>query len=188
MTDQAPRVVRNYLAELDAALEGVPADLASDVRSGIEEELSGLDAATASVRIEELGDPVFIAAEMRDAVGPAPAAALVDTPKPLTATRGFAIAAALLVAIGGIVVPVVGWIVGIVWMWMSPVWRRGEKWVATLAGPAAIGLALLGGLVGTAFEGSGGLGGWHALILVALASPVVVGVWLLWRAKGRAAV
>ena len=188
MTDQAPQVVRNYLSRLDAALDGVPADLAGDVRSGIEEELSGLDAATASVRIEELGDPVFIAAEIRDAVDPVPVAARVETAKPLTATRGFAIAAALLVAIGGIVVPFVGWILGIVWMWMSPVWRRGEKWVATLAGPAAIALALLGGLVGTTFEGGRGLGGWHAFILVALALPVAVGVWLLWRTKGRAAV
>lgn len=185
MTDQAPQVVRNYLAQLDAALEGVPADLANDVRSGIEEELSRLDAATASVRIEELGDPVFIAAEVRDAVGPVPATATVDTPKPLTATRGFAIVAALLVAIGGIVVPFVGWVLGIVWMWMSPVWRRWEKWVATLAGPAAIALTFLVGLVGTAFEGGGGLSGWHAFILVAPASTVVVGSWLLWRAKGR---
>ena len=188
MTEQAPQVVRSYLAQLDAALAGVPADLANDVRSGIEEELSGLDAATASVRIEELGDPVFIAAEVRDAVGPVPAPAPVLPRPTLAASRGFALAAALLVAIGGIVVPFVGWVVGIVMVWMSPTWLTWEKWVATLVGPAVIGLSFSANIIGMP-EGAGiwGLAGWHSIVLVAPASAVIVGIWLLWRAKGRVA-
>ena len=186
MTDQSPQVVRSYLAQLDVALVGLPADLASDVRSGIKEELSGLDAATASARIEELGDPVFIAAEMRDAVGSVARVTSVAPRPTLAGSRGFTITAALLVAIGGIVVPFLGWVVGIVMVWMSSTWRIWEKWVATLVGPAAIALAILGGLVGTAFEGGGGLGGWHAsVVFVGPASAVTVGIWLLWRVKGR---
>jgi uncharacterized membrane protein len=197
MTEQAPQVVRSYLAQLDAALAGVPADLAGDVRSGIEEELSGLDAATASARIEELGDPVFIAAEVRDSVGPVQAAATIPGQTPLAASRGFAITAALLVAVGGIVVPFVGWVVGIVMVWMSSTWHTWEKWVATLVGPVVIATSILLGFIfgftGSADSSDAGnplvplspLTSVHSIVLVAPLSAVVVGIWLLWRAKGR---
>lgn len=50
VTERTPQVVRSYLAELDAALGGVPVELARDIRNGVEEELAGLDAATAAAR------------------------------------------------------------------------------------------------------------------------------------------
>ena len=197
MTEQTPQVVRSYLAQLDAALVGVPADLAGDVRAGIEEELSGLDAATASARIEELGDPAFVAAEVRDSADPLPVHTVAPAQIPLAATRGFAITAALLVAVGGIVVPFVGWAVGIVMVWMSSTWHTWEKWVATLVGPVVIGTTLLLGFI-FGLTGSTGssetsnplipltpLGSWHVWVLLLPLSAVVVGIWLLWRAKGR---
>ncbi|GAA3862691.1 hypothetical protein GCM10022381_03530 [Leifsonia kafniensis] len=57
-----PRVVQSYLSELDTALIGVADATARDIRAGIAEELTGLDAPTAALRIEQLGDPFFIAA------------------------------------------------------------------------------------------------------------------------------
>jgi uncharacterized membrane protein len=60
---KGPQVIRSYLADLDAALAGVPADVRRDIVAGVAEELSGLDAATAASRIESFGDPAFIAAE-----------------------------------------------------------------------------------------------------------------------------
>jgi uncharacterized membrane protein len=202
MTEQAPQVVRTYLAQLDASLAGIPRDVALDIRSEIEEELTGLDASTASARIEELGDPAFIAAEAREAAGAEPLPVMVDqAPPSLTSSRGFVITAALLVAIGGFVVPFVGWVVGIVMMWMSGVWRPWEKLVATLAGPVILGVSFLVTMV-FGLTGSGSDGGsetsnplvpspllsWHAAILLLPLTSVVIGIWLLWRAKGRTAV
>lgn len=193
MTDQAPQDVRSYLARLDAALVSVPADLARDVRSGIEEELSGLDAATASARMKELGDPAFIAAEVRDAASPA-ADQDPGADRPLAETRGFTITAGLIVAVGGMVVPLVGWIVGIVMVWMSPIWRRGEKWVATLVSPLVSVLTFLIGLViawvneeaaATYPLMYGYLNFGHIALLAFPASAALVGLWLLWRARGR---
>ncbi|PWC07342.1 HAAS signaling domain-containing protein [Mycetocola zhujimingii] len=192
MTEQTPQVVRSYLAQLDSALEGIPAELARDIRSGVEEELAGLDAPTASERIEELGDPVFIAAEARDAMGTVPARSVVlEAPaSTLSASRGFAITAALLVGIGGFIVPIAGWIVGMVMMWMSSAWRRWEKWVATLAIPGAAILAGIVAAIGSALGQPNGevpigmLSGWH-VFLIGVPSTIVVGIWLLWRARGR---
>jgi len=50
----------------------------------------------------------------------------------LCASEGFARAAAVVVGIGGLVLPVLGWIIGIVMMWQSPAWRRVDKVVATV--------------------------------------------------------
>lgn len=195
MTEQTPQVVRSYLAQLDSALEGIDADLAREIRSGVEEELAGLDVGTASERIEKLGDPVFIAAEARDAVG----AGSVRTSVPavsgqtLSSSRGFAITAALLVAIGGFIVPIAGWLVGIVMVWMSATWHAWEKWVATLIGPAVLGALILVALLDGTSSSSGEensvavspLLSWHAAIFLIPVATVIVGIWLLWRAKGR---
>ena len=79
MIDQtAPQVVRNYLAQLESALGGLPTDVRDGIVAGVAEELSGLDAATAAERIETLGDPAFIAAEAR-AESPAP---VITAPAP----------------------------------------------------------------------------------------------------------
>jgi uncharacterized membrane protein len=63
--ESTPQVVHDYLAELDRALSGVPAEVRQGIVSGVAEELEGLDAAAAESRIKTLGDPAFIAAEAR---------------------------------------------------------------------------------------------------------------------------
>ncbi|WP_166873995.1 hypothetical protein [Salinibacterium sp. ZJ450] len=208
-THSTPQVVRSYVAQLEAALVGVPESVARDIRAGVEEELTGLDAAAAAARIEELGDPAFIAAEARAEAG------VADSPVPGTATatqtaaadsaagsdsRGYALVAALLVALGGVVVPVVGWIVGIAMVWMSRTWTLGEKWVATLTGPLSVVVAA--GVAATVsltrdqvgFTDSVEPGDpimptlfdvWLSSALLLVAVNVVVGIWLLWRAHRR---
>lgn len=202
VTERTPRVVRSYLAELDAALGGVPVELARDIRNGVEEELAGLDAATAAARIERLGDPVFIAAEARAGAGVgAGSAAQVTTSTgasraatPISDSRGFAVVAALLVALGGVVIPVLGWVVGIAMVWMSSSWRRGEKWIATLVGPVAVAVPILltwlfaGGSAGDARNPlvPSAVDTWWATIVILIPINVVVGIWLLWRTRRRA--
>lgn len=190
MTEPTPQVVKNYLAQLELALSGIPSDLAADIRSGIEEELIGLDPMTASQRIEELGDPAFIAAEARDAAAPVSTSSTFgDAVRvPLSESSGFVITAALFVAVGGFVIPLAGWVVGIVMVWMSRTWRIWEKWVATLLPP----LIILFSVLWTALRATddsmlfGVFPVWQALVLL-VPTTVIVGIWLLWRARRRTA-
>ena len=149
MTDHtAPQVVRNYLAQLEAALDGVSTDVRDSIVAGVAEELSGLDAAAAAMRIETLGDPAFIAAEAR-AESPAPViTAAAPVPQfGMSSQRWYIVLTTALLEFGGIVIPLAGWVVGIMLLWASPLWTRAEKLVATIVPPAAAALVVVGALV-----------------------------------------
>ncbi|MDR2996765.1 MAG: DUF1700 domain-containing protein, partial [Microbacterium sp.] len=183
----------DYLARLDAALRDVPHGIASDIRAGIAEELAGLDADAAAARIAQLGDPETIAREAMDAGA---AQRPVAAPKPpVTATKGFAIIAALALSFGGFVIPVMGWFVGAVLVVMSGLWRAWEKAVALLAPFVAVvilALVLLPAytvpaepaevaspLVPTSYDI-----GWQSIIILAVLLVPASGLWLLWRLRG----
>ncbi|HXH35912.1 MAG TPA: hypothetical protein VNJ54_16150 [Plantibacter sp.] len=113
--------------------------------------------------------------------------------------RGFAVTAALFVMLGGIVVPFVGWVAGMVMLWRSRAWTNRQKWTATLAPIAAtavvfIVLALLSSNWSTTDAGLGGSPvipvvfdlGWTTTILL-MVSYVIAGAWLLWSALRPAA-
>lgn len=185
-----PQVVRTYLEQLEATLSGVREDVRRDIVAEVAEELRGLSAPDAAARIEALGDPAFIAAEARaEAAAPGvaePAAPGGSQPAPPASgdARWYVVLAALLVAFGGVVVPVIGWIVGIALVWLSKTWFPWEKWVATLTPFAAVALT---GLI-TALTLNlqmGGFPGMRGMFLLAILVNVVVGIWLLWRAQGR---
>lgn len=173
------RVVADYLRDLEPALVGVPSEVATSIIDGIAEELSGLGAPEAAVRIAELGDPAFIA---KEAIAGSALGEQSTTTAPAAPTdqRWYVVLASLLVAVGGYLIPVLGWIAGIAMVWMSAAWRPWEKWVGTLA-PLGLGaLVALGNLVVVALV-PGGLALWHTAILAMLVSPFLVGIWLLWR-------
>lgn len=197
MSDHSqPQVVRSYLRELDSALVDVPVAARRAILDGASEELSGLDAEAATAHIEKLGDPEFIAAEARaeSTKSPAVSAAAIGG-----ARRWYVVVASLLVAFGGIVVPGIGWIAGIVMVWMSAAWRTWEKWVATLLSPALTLLAVLipywffaTPRAATTVEGQVSNPLIPALfdvvwsgILFVMGVNVVVGLWLLVRALRR---
>lgn len=170
-----PQVVRSYLGELEAALAGVPAEVAREIVAGITEELAGLDAGAAAARIEELGDPVFIAAEARAESGPSMEEVVRDGAPQAGDPRLYTILASLLVSFGGIVVPLLGWVFGLAMVWMSKTWSTGEKWVATASFPVIAATLALLSLIGSGFTA------WHLLLLLGVLGNVVVGLWLLWR-------
>jgi uncharacterized membrane protein len=191
----APQVVRSYLTQLQKALADLPREVSEEIVAGIREELDGLDASAAANRIETLGDPEFIAAEARTATGLPSAATPVVEPGETTAAepRWLPVLAALLVAFGGVVIPVIGWLVGIAMVWMSKSWRRLDKWVATLTPfvASALFVAIFASISAASQNGAGGanplIPGLHAAIwsAVVLVIPVnaIVGVWLLWRVR-----
>ncbi|WP_217177675.1 hypothetical protein [Streptomyces sp. AC495_CC817] len=169
MTDaEATRLREDYLTRLDEAMSALPHRVAGDIRQGIEEELTGLDAEAAALRIAQLGDPRAIAREAQDevpappvvVVAPVPAASAVPS-RPATSTRGFAIAAALTLAFGGFVLPFLGWVVGAVLVCLSPLWKAWEKAVAILTPLGAVILAwiITGSMAFSAGSSSGSSSG-----------------------------
>ena len=179
-----PQVVRSYLSELNRTLAGVADDVRQGIVTGVAEELEGLDAAAAASRIESLGDPAFIAAEARAGTTPKSSAAKLAPPR-ASEQRWYVVVTALLLEFGGLLVPLAGWVAGIMLLWASPLWTRGEKLLATIV-PPVVGVALF-----FCFSiGGSGFAWWHALVLGAIAGPalasIVIGIILSRRGWFRA--
>ncbi|MDF2562660.1 MAG: hypothetical protein K0R99_4106 [Microbacterium sp.] len=216
MTDTTADALREeYLARLDDAMRGLPHGVATDIRGGVVEELTGLDATETAARIARLGDPVAIAREAQDEVPASPnivvaaPVSVAPAPRPsATSTRGFAIAAALTLGFGGFLVPVVGWFVGAVLVSISTLWKTWEKVVAIVV-PfvfGALSLFLVQFMSFVEFSSSGSSSGsgtppddvvnnpllpsfgiWHAVLLLGFLLIPASGLWLLWRLRGRTA-
>ena len=134
---EADKLVRRYLAQLDAALQGVEAsrrqEILAEVREHIDEGRSGIDPDdTASVRtlLDKVGDPAAIAAE---AGAPPPGSRRWDVWAPW-------------LIIFGPIASGLGWIAAMLILWPSPTWSRRDKLIATLV-PLAGLVALFFGLV-----------------------------------------
>lgn len=197
-----------YLARLDDALRGLPHGTAVEIRAGISEELHGLDVGELSARIARLGEPTAIAreahAEVRHGAGVVePVFTAPQEKSSVTATRGFAIAAAITLSVGGFVVPVLGWVVGCVLVSLSSLWRTGEKIVAIIVPVVALAIsAVVGGTFwgitdSSTSSGDGGAANplvptaydvtWSGILVIALVLIPLSGIWLLWRLRGRSA-
>lgn len=134
---EADKLVRRYLAQLDAALQGVDAsrrqEILAEVHEHIEEgrdELDTDDAAGVRTLLDRVGDPTAIAAE---AGAPPPGTGRWDAWAPWLIIFGF-IASGL------------GWIAGVLILWTSPTWSQRDKLIATFV-PLAGLVALFFGLV-----------------------------------------
>ena len=215
-----PQVVRSYLSQLEAALDGVPRQARRAILDGAAEELAGLDAAASAKRTEELGDSEFIAATARaeagevtggvasSAVSPATISASPTTSgdvRSLAApaegrragdARWYIVLASMLVAFGGVIVPLLGWVFGLAMVWASKSWRLWEKWVATLTPPLTVSIYVVAlWLLRVAGVGSVSnsdptqhevqlpffVDSWWSYTVLLIALNVAVGIWLLWR-------
>jgi hypothetical protein len=141
---EADQLVRRYLAQLDAALQGVDAsrrqEILAEVHEHIEEGRTGLDpddAASVRTLLSRVGDPAVIAAE---AGAPSPGSRRWDAWAPW-------------LIIFGPIASGLGWIAGMLILWPSPTWSRRDKLIATivpLAGLVALFLGLVAALGGSA--------------------------------------
>lgn len=139
MTTTANTLIEGYLQELDHQLQALPSNRRRELLDELREHITQARAALASeteagIRavLERLGDPAEIAAEARERFG-------VPATKPGGTPRLEVIALVLLV------VPFVGWVVGVVLVWTSRLWTTRDKLVGTLGG-MSWALALLGSL------------------------------------------
>ncbi len=147
-------LIVDYLARLDRAAAALPPDRRGELLEGITEHISSAGAADeAEVRtlLDRLGEPAEIVAAAREDLpgatwGPP---ALIPVPR----GTGHELAAVLMLTVGSLL-PVVGWLVGVVLLWTSSLWRTREKVFGTLVVPLGPG----GFLFAAAFlPGAGGV-------------------------------
>lgn len=191
-----------YLRRLDAAMAGIPHGVATEIRVGIAEELSGLDADAAAARIAQLGEPAEIAREAASAASASAPAPVEVRIEPVSHSRGFATIAALTLSFGGFVLPGLGWLVGVVLVSMSPLWRTWEKTVAIVVPLASAAASIAFGLTAWAATGAVAVSGSDVtdplgpsgydmfvtvLAVLGLLLIPLSGLWLLWRMRDRGA-
>ncbi len=129
------RVVRRYLGDLERALSGVSPgrrrELLADVRAHI--ELSRADEPEVPVEqvLERLGSPADVAEEATNRLGPV---------RRRPATLDYLAVGLLL--IGGLVLPVVGWFLGLALLLSSPSWTRADKAWGALVVPGGLAPAV----------------------------------------------
>lgn len=209
----ADGLVDDYLTRLAGASQALPPDrrteLLAEIRGHIAASLSGAaDADEAAVRtmLDRLGDPAdIVAAAVEDDPPDHPSAQGTQGRRP---GIGLEVGAVVMLTAGSLI-PIIGWVVGLILLWSSGVWRRSEKLLATLIVPGGPGLGLLigtlpagqscsttsGGSVGgqvtttepvcTGFALPPALG--IALMLFVLIAPIVVAIVLISRARARTA-
>jgi len=136
-TGEADKLVQRYMAQLDAALQGVDASRREEILAELHEHieqgrdrLETDDAADVRTLLARVGDPAAIAAE---AGAPSPDSRRWDAWAPWLIIFG--------PVAGGL-----GWIAGIAILWTSPTWSKRDKLVATFVSPAGL-VALFIGLV-----------------------------------------
>jgi hypothetical protein len=150
MSTDDDQLVEDYLRELHIAAQGLPADrrdeLIEEITAHIAEARQS-DGSPMAVRniLDRLGDPADIVRAAADAPpgGPAwSAAAGSGVGYPAAAQPGrpgaLEMAAVLFLLFGGIVIPFLGWVAGVVLLWMSPRWTAKDKLLGTLVWPGGL--------------------------------------------------
>jgi hypothetical protein len=132
MTLTPDQLISDYLRRLDRELGDLPRVRRREVSQEISEHIDqaraegeASDEASTLNLLDRLGDPADIAAEARARLG-------VSVPRAGT----LEVAALVFLLVGGFFFGV-GWLVGLVLLWASPVWSTGEKLLGTFASPVA---------------------------------------------------
>jgi hypothetical protein len=189
MTTEVDALVLRYLQELEAELHDLPANRRRELLDEVGEHVAAaraeLDPETeAGVRamLERLGDPADIAAEARERFG--------VQPRPARPPAPWLEVVALVV----LVIPFLGWIVGVVLVWLSRLWTTGDKLIGTIAGLSWVGAGLgsmLASTGGSTAVGSEPLGPTETNVLAAVVYvvpfllPVAAAIYLGIRLRSH---
>ena len=87
--------------------------------------------------LDGLGEPADIAEEARERLDVQPAKAAA-TERP----GWMEVGALALLLVGGLIVPVFGWLIGVILLWLSNAWNVRDKIIGTLFVPGGLGLSL----------------------------------------------
>lgn len=128
-------LVTRYLKDLERALRDVPAGRRTEILDDIKEHIA--DAAAdrgewmteSELRslLDQVGHPEMIAEDARERLG--------IRRRRGGAMEGIAIGSLL---IGGLIVPLLGWVLGVVLLWASGVWNTRDKILGTLLVPGGL--------------------------------------------------
>lgn len=132
MTATANPLVERYLRNLRSALRDMPrrerAELIAEIEAHLSETVgAGASDAEALAALERIGSPAEIAAAERERLGIAS--------NPVGWHEWLAI---ILILIGGVALPVLGWLIGLAFLWTSRAWNSRDKWLATLLVPGGL--------------------------------------------------
>jgi hypothetical protein len=137
MTTDVDTLIYRYLQDLEAQLQDLPANRRQELLDEVAEHLAAARAdldpeteATVRTVLDRLGDPADIAAEARERFG-------VPPPDPRVPTPRLEIATIVL-----LVIPFLGWVLGVILVWVSRIWTTRDKLVGTVGGLSWV----LGGL------------------------------------------
>lgn len=210
--ESGDELVRQYMSRLEREAAALPADRRGDLVAGISEHLAearaiadGDDPTAVREALSRLGTPTELVSAELEEIGARPVPMIV----PAVPGTGRELAAVLLLTVGGIVVPLVGWLIGVFLLWMSSWWTTREKWLGTLVWPGgwfallmAISLPSASCTASQELTSSDGrvhgmtqicegftVGPWLGIpvALVLFAAPIAVGIVLYQRARRRAA-
>jgi uncharacterized membrane protein len=195
MTTTLHPLAEDYLERLRNAARSLPRgrrdDLVADIESHLAESApAGAPEADVRTALDRLGDPDQIVAAERDD----------DEPQQRRGRLEWT--AIILLLVGGVVIPFIGWIVGALLLWVSKAWTLRDKLIGTLVLPGgllvAVGLVveLAAGAVqvcrspgvnGAAQTCTGGVSEANKLLLLvlfvaAVVLPFVTAVYLARRA------
>jgi uncharacterized membrane protein len=145
MSTTPDKLVERYLKHLEVELD----DLPRDRRREIVDEIAGHIAearveleheSEADVRniLEGLGDPADIAEDARERFEVQPPA-----PTPPYKPGWMEVGALVLLLVGGLIVPIFGWLIGVVLLWLSNAWNVRDKVIGTVFVPGGLGLSIL---------------------------------------------
>jgi len=133
------QLVDDYLARPDAALADLPAErrreIIEEIAAHISEaqtELPHGDQAALRELLDRIGDPAEIAADARERFG-----------VPAARERGWQETLAIVLLLVGGFLGGVGWLIGVVLLWLSPVWTQRQKLIGTLVVPGGLALPVL---------------------------------------------
>jgi hypothetical protein len=190
MTTGTDALILRYLQDLESQLGDLPADRRQELLDEVAEHIAAARAALepeteAGVRtvLERLGEPAEIAAEARDRFGVPPAPP--DAPTPWLE----------IIAIVLLVIPFLGWVVGVILVWLSRIWSTRDKLIGTIGGLSWVlaGLGTISISAGSRPVGSPApLGPTEtnllevALFVLPFVLPVVAAIYLGLRLRGRA--
>jgi uncharacterized membrane protein len=148
MNPQADKLVEAYLKRLNSELRDLPRarrrELVDEITEHISEARSDLeveDEAAIRTLLDRIGAPEDIAADARERFGIERRGGALD------------VVAVILLLVGGVILPVIGWVVGVVLLWSSTVWTSREKLVGTLVVPGGLALPLFLMMFGTSDGG-----------------------------------
>ncbi len=138
-------LVARYLKRLDSELFDLPPvrrrDIRAEIHQRIDDALADSRGTDTDVRqvLEEMGPPEHVAVRTRERFGVLPPVG--------GAKEGLTV---LLLLVGGVVVPIVGWIAGVALLWSSDVWTRRDKVIGTFVVPGGFALPFFVGVAAVA--------------------------------------